>query len=181
VRCATESGIFDHIAVTSDSIDILEVAYPAWPILRPAELATDTADITDAVRHALNFFDFDFGMLALLQPTDPTRTPEVVRECVEAVQHPYDAAWTVSEVPPKYHEVTQLYLDHDALNGPGRKGRNRQSLTPRYITSGLCYAVTVSAFEEHGICGSRCKPIFTAPSPHIDTPEDLEEARRLLG
>jgi CMP-N,N'-diacetyllegionaminic acid synthase len=163
----------------------IELEFEADVVRRPPELATDTADITDVIRHVLTFVG-EFDCLALLQPTSPTRTREIVRECVLAVNSWIDAAVTVSEVPVKHHAQMQLMTDHFGYlmqaHPDGETVTNRQSLGRTYIRNGLCYAVTTDAFKQHGLFGWRCRPVFTAGKHvNIDTPEDLEEARRLLG
>jgi CMP-N-acetylneuraminic acid synthetase len=179
IRCARESDVFDQIVVSTD----IDRKFSADVLLRPEAFATDSSPITDTIKHVLGWYE-DFDTLALLQPTSPTRTPEIVRECVLAVNSWSDAAWTVSEVPLHYNEQRQLHICESlgVLRGPGLWPTNRQELYPSYIKNGLCYAVTTEAFHKHGLHGSFCRPILTeGRHVNIDTPEDLEEARRLLG
>jgi CMP-N,N'-diacetyllegionaminic acid synthase len=162
----------------------IELEFEADVVRRPPELATDTADITDVIRHVLTFVG-EFDCLALLQPTSPTRTPEIVRECVLAVTSWTDAALTVSQVPPEYHPHRQFDVDElghlKQAHPNGKTVSNRQSLHPTYIRNGLCYAVLTDSFLANGLLGFWPRPIFTqGRHVNIDTPEDLEEARRVL-
>jgi CMP-N,N'-diacetyllegionaminic acid synthase len=184
IRCADEANIFSEIVL---STDIHDAPWGEATIIhqRPEHLATDASSIEDTIADILKMVP-GFDMLALLQPTSPTRTPEIVRECVMSVTSWIDAAVTVSEVPVKYHAQMQLMPDHFGYlmqaHPDGETVTNRQTLGRTYIRNGLCYAVTTDAFKQHGLFGWRCRPVFTAGQHvNIDTPEDLEEARRLLG
>jgi CMP-N,N'-diacetyllegionaminic acid synthase len=180
IRCARLSDAFDHIVVTTD----IEGEFSAQTIRRPAALATDSANVADAVEHVLRT-NATFDMLSLLQPTSPTRTPDIVRECTLAVTSWSDAALTVSQVPFHYHPHRQFDVDelgHLTQAHPnGKTVSNRQSLHPTYIRNGLCYAVLTDSFLANGLLGFWPRPIFTqGRHVNIDTPEDLEEARRVL-
>lgn len=72
-----------HICATLVSTDdsaLAEIARNAGalvPWLRPADLATDTASVTDVATHALDWYESENGPvdgLLLLQPTTPFRT-----------------------------------------------------------------------------------------------------------
>jgi CMP-N,N'-diacetyllegionaminic acid synthase len=186
VRCARESEIFDAVVVSTDDADIQMVLSeaPGVAVLeRPEAFATDSSPVTDAIKHVLGWFE-DFDMLALLQPTSPTRTPEIVRHTVMSIDKVFDAAMTVTAVPVKYHSELQMVEGrrYYGLQGKGLRVVNRQSLPQHFVKSGHCYAVTTKSFMTHGLFGKRCYPILIdGPHINIDTPEDLEEARRLLG
>lgn len=77
---AVRSGLFDEIAVSSDSEDILEVAVSAGatlPIVRPAELATDTAGKLPAIVHCVERVEaasgHRFDTIVDLDATSPLR------------------------------------------------------------------------------------------------------------
>jgi len=79
---AKDSGIFDIIAVTSDSQRYLDIGREAGANLlinRPAELATDTISKPPVLRHALATAEAEAGRemerLFDLQPTSPLRMP----------------------------------------------------------------------------------------------------------
>jgi CMP-N,N'-diacetyllegionaminic acid synthase len=79
---ARQAGIFDLIAVSSDSEAILAAARDAGAdlmIARPAELATDTAGKIAAIRHCVQAAEAQAGrrfeILVDLDATSPLRTP----------------------------------------------------------------------------------------------------------
>ncbi|WP_395404729.1 cytidylyltransferase domain-containing protein [Arthrobacter sp. UC242_113] len=78
--------------VSTDDEAIAETARAAGaevPFLRPAELASDTAPMSVVLRHALATMEevdsVAYDMVLLLDPTSPTRTPERVREAIDAL------------------------------------------------------------------------------------------------
>lgn len=89
IETALKSKIFDKVIVSTDSLEIAEIAKKAGaeiPFLRPKELATDTADSMDVLIHAIKFLEekgekFDYIMK--LQPTSPLRTEEDIRKSVK--------------------------------------------------------------------------------------------------
>ena len=86
---AKDSRLFDVVAVSSDSDDILKAAeaYGAdIAIRRPAHLATDTAGklpaITHAVRAAEERREREYATCVDLDVTSPLRLPEDITACV---------------------------------------------------------------------------------------------------
>lgn len=86
---ARATGLFDVIAVSSDSAEILQVAMAHGAdlaITRPAELATDTAAKLPVIRHAVAAVEAHAGVrfdtLVDLDATSPLRS---VADIVEAV------------------------------------------------------------------------------------------------
>ena len=90
---ARASGLFDCIAVSSDSDQILATA-KAWGadhlIKRPDELATDQAAKLPVIRHCVaeveRITDSTFEVLVDLDATSPLRTPGDIVACVELLE-----------------------------------------------------------------------------------------------
>ena len=89
IRHAIESGVIDHIVVSTDSADIANAAKAAGaivPFLRPAELSDDLATTESTIRHALLTYEeltglhFDIGVH--LTATDVFREPSWIAEAV---------------------------------------------------------------------------------------------------
>ena len=193
VLTARATGLFDTIFVSTDSDEYAAEAakYGAvTPWLRPAALASDTALVADAIRHTIEEFarrGKTFDTLALLEPTSPLRTPDIVRETVLAAEaQGWDAAFTVSEVPRPYHALKQFRLDDSGaasfVLAEASPNVNRQSLYPTYIRNGLAYAVRVEAFmATHSIHGTRARAIVVDEEVvSIDTEEDFRLAEQLI-
>jgi len=93
VMQAAATGLFDEIAVSSDSEAILKAALEAGAsraILRPAELASDTVDKSPAIVHCGQEVErltgLRFDSFFDLDATAPLRTPEHIREAVALLE-----------------------------------------------------------------------------------------------
>jgi len=194
IGCAKESGLFDYVLVSTDDASIAEEGRrvgAAVPFLRPDALAGDKAAVIDAIRDALARLEAageaPFHLVALLEPTSPMRTPDILRRTVEAAESDgADAAVTVSETPLRFHPLKQFELDAQGLARHAHPAAgqvvNRQELRPTYVRNGLCYAVRTSALAAgHGVLGTAPRAVLVeGPIVNIDDPEDLALARRLL-
>jgi N-acylneuraminate cytidylyltransferase len=189
VRCARQTGRFARVVVSTDSEAIAAEARGegAQVIRRPAALASDTADVIDVIAHALDVLaddGFSPDVVVLLEPTSPLRTPAMVSEVLDRLGEA-DAAFTVSPVPVRFHPRKQFWVDAE-----GRARRvapdlvmpvRRQELTETFVQNGAVYAFRTAMFRAHrSVFGpSPLAIVITAPLVNIDTPEDLDEARRL--
>lgn len=190
VRCAREAGIFDTILVSTEdqaTADAGRKAGAAVPFLRSPQLASDSAAVIDAVREVLARLETRFDTVALLEPTSPLRTPEIVRQTMAAAESEgADAALTVSPAPARYHPLKHFRIAADGkvrfAVEEGAKVVNRQELEPTFLRNGMCYAVRVGAIEAgHNILGSALRAVVVdGPAVNIDDAADLAEARRLL-
>ncbi len=87
---ALDCGLFDHVAVSSDAADILDVSKDAgagFLVHRPSALATDEASVLPAVEHCLcvveDSLESPISSFALLQATSPTRDLADIRGAVQ--------------------------------------------------------------------------------------------------
>ena len=148
IEVAEQSRIFDRIIVSTDDKEIAEVAkkYGAEvPFIRPAELATDSADAMDVVIHALKWFknkgeDFDYVMK--LQPTSPLRTEQDIINSMDLIiQKDGDSIISVSECEHHPFWSNTLGLDlkmNHFINKEIRK-KKRQKLPIYYRLNGAIF------------------------------------------
>lgn len=95
IEAANKSEKIDQIIVSTDSEEIAKVAKEAGAmvLMRPSELATDTASTQDVMVHALKNYHAD--IVVLLQPTSPYRSEGLIDACIEEfVEHDYDSLAT---------------------------------------------------------------------------------------
>jgi len=90
VHAALESGVADHVVVSTDDEEIAEEAIRAGaevPFMRPAELADDQAPMVPVVEHAIREFERIKGIkvetLVFLEATEPFRRPEHIVAAME--------------------------------------------------------------------------------------------------
>jgi CMP-N,N'-diacetyllegionaminic acid synthase len=166
------------ILVSTDDAGIAAVcteaaAYVPW--LRPAELATDTANSVDVALHALDWYETEKGVvdgLLLLQPTSPFRTRETVGKGIELfVQHDRQPVLGVS--PTHAHPMWTLKMADDYLvpfmSGQGLETRS-QDLSPAYIVNGSFYLISPAELRAcRTFVGSKTVPLLIeSPQEAVD-------------
>lgn len=147
---ARESAIFDAVAVSSDSREILDVAC-RWgadhAIARPAELATDSAPKLPAIRHCAAAAEkaaaATFDVIVDLDATAPLRTPDDIRGAVKLLEES-GAANVVSGTPARRSPYFNL-VERD------ERGRVRLSKPPprplaRRQDSPACFDLNASVY-----------------------------------
>jgi N-acylneuraminate cytidylyltransferase/CMP-N,N'-diacetyllegionaminic acid synthase len=117
---ARDVGLFEYIAVSSDSADILAVA-DKWgdveTIERPEELASAEAAKLPAIQHAVSEvedrYDDHFDTIVDLDATAPIRTPEDIREAVQLFETT-NASNVITGVPARkspYFNLVEKTVD----------------------------------------------------------------------
>lgn len=92
IEAARESGVFDEIMVSTDSVDIRELAQQAGasvPFLRSPENSDDFASTVDVLEEVLDAYEnagIQFEKVCCLYPTAPFVTGEKIREAMELLQ-----------------------------------------------------------------------------------------------
>ncbi len=89
------SKLIDKLVVSTDSEEIAQIAKEAGAevLMRPSELATDTASTQDVMVHTLQHYPAD--TLVLLQPTSPYRSNGLIDDCInEFLQNDFDSLAT---------------------------------------------------------------------------------------
>src|SRR5207245_2783189 len=109
------------------------------PIMRPAELASNTALILPVIQHMLSWLSDREGYIpdltVLLQPTSPLREARHIDEAIDLlVGSGADCVVSVTEVPHQYNPVSVLSIIDGILVPflPGEGGRvQRRQEKPR--------------------------------------------------
>ncbi|PRY94367.1 N-acylneuraminate cytidylyltransferase [Marinilabilia salmonicolor] len=103
IDAAREVVSDDDICITTDDIEIKETVENYGlkvPFLRPAELATDSAETYSVLLHALNYYEslgIKYKRLILLQPTSPLRKGKHVKEADQLYSSEIDMVVSVKE------------------------------------------------------------------------------------
>lgn len=182
------SPLVDRVLVTTDSPEMHAIAEQhgaAMPVLRPAQLASDTATTVDAVLHLMDTCKISSGHLLLLQVTSPLRTRADLAGFLEAYASS-GAPAAVSVVkhdeprPEKMKRVIEgrivPYLS-EHYEGP------RQALPQAYALNGAFYAIGVDLFRREKRFlpeGTLAYEMPASRSANLDTAEDLEILKAML-
>ncbi|HEY8154908.1 MAG TPA: acylneuraminate cytidylyltransferase family protein [Myxococcota bacterium] len=163
----------------------------AVPFVRPAELASDTANASAMWRHAWleseRCFGERFDVSILLQPTTPLRPPaEVERTVATLIGGSHAAAATVCRVPADFLPDRCLTLGDDGrlrfYLPQGAGVTRRQDAAPLFYRDGTCYARTRASLIEAARdveedCAAVVIDHFVV---NIDEPFELELAEFVL-
>lgn len=186
ISAARESEVFSRIIVSTDDQEIASAAREAGaevPFVRPAHLASDTANSSDVVAHVLQACP-DARTFALLQPTSPFRTAAHLRAAAARFAQA-DVPAVVGVVGAKPPSWT-FAVDNRGMMAPAIQAdpvTRRQDAGTLVQPNGSMYFVTRAAFEETGTL----MPLGAAPfmmdalaSIDIDGPEDMWLAKALV-
>jgi len=188
IEQAAATKLFDHIIVSSDDDDILQIAkdckkLKVVPVERHKELATDEADMDDVM------YDF-FGRpknkcqnVCLLPPTSPLRLPEDISKMFKFLK--FKKYWTVISV--KWSDMIG-WVGNPTNRGPlptynVEKRPNRQTRNDYFLENGSIYWFKHEIFKVYGhmIANPAKVKLFEMPaerSLEIDTQFDFYLAER---
>lgn len=193
-RTARALDWIDRAVLTTDDEEMAEEGRCHGlevPFLRPAELASDTANASDMWRHAWleseRCLGERFDLSVLLQPTTPLRHPAEVERTVKAmVEGGHAAAATVCRVPPDFLPQRCLELGADgrlSFYAPGGGSLTRRQDAPAlYYRDGTCYARTRESLVERArAVEDDCVGVLIEHFVvNIDEPFELELAEFVL-
>ncbi len=173
----------DRVVVTTDDAEIERVATAegADVVLRPAELAGDTASSESALLHALDAIDGEVDVLVFLQATSPFIRPNDLDAAIETVRD------------GRHDVVFSAVLSHGFLWRESERGAvginhdasvrlRRQDREPEFLETGAFYVMDAAGFRRAGFrfFGSvGIAEVEQSTALEIDTEADLEVAHAL--
>ncbi|OOG62402.1 cytidylyltransferase domain-containing protein [Flavobacterium sp. A45] len=176
------SEIIDAIYVSTDdeTIKTTALAYGVKVIDRPKALSGDLEPTVSALKHVLESIKSDVENVILLQPTNPLRPDNLLKEAFEVYQKDEcESLFTVTRNHQKFGKI----LDNKFQPFNYSIGQRSQDLEPLFFENGLLYITKASLILEDIIISENAFPfevnhIFV--DVDIDTPEDLEYAEYLF-
>lgn len=164
IAAACQAPSVDAVAITTDSEDYADAARVAGAqhvVMRPAELASDTASSIDAVLHALDTLagqGHDFDIVLLLEPTSPLTEASDIEAALAQLED------GIAATPPATAivGVSALEAHHPAFairredggriasyaGGDFGQLPRRQDIDAVFTLDGTLYASTVAALRE---------------------------------
>lgn len=194
LRQALESTRLTHIALSSDSVEVLNIGrkYPAVHLLeRPAELSGDEAPAIGYVRHALDQLEtpaLRFQAVVILQPSSPLRTAADIDNTIQLLlDHPEaDSAVSVVKLDHMVHPLKLKTLNGLELIPFWQEEAGRfaaQDLPPVYVRNCAVYATWRQGLETRpDVIGQKSMAYLMPPERSVDINEwlDFEFAAYLL-
>jgi len=175
-------AIIDEIYVSTNDETIKKIAleYGAQVIDRPESLSGDLEPTVSALRHVLESLDYEVENVVLLQPTNPLRTANMLKEAFEVFQKGnYDSLFTVS----RNHQKLGKIANNRFIPFNYEMGQRSQDLEPLYFENGLLYISKASLISENSIISKTAYPLEVNSifaNVDIDTQEDLDYAEYLF-
>ncbi|AWK90251.1 cytidylyltransferase domain-containing protein [Azospirillum thermophilum] len=185
---ARASGLFDAVAVSSDSPAILEVGR-AWGadllVERPAAMATDDAGKLPAIRHALSIAEdrlgIHFDTLVDLDCTSPLRLPSDIAGAVALLEES-GAGNVITGTPARrspYFNMVETGPDGAVRLAKQPEGAvlRRQDAPPCYDMNASIYVWNVRGFTGHGPLIDADTRLFVMPAERsVDIDAELDFA-----
>lgn len=194
IEAALKSDYIDKIIVTTDSLEIAEIAkkYGAEvPFIRPYNLAGDTSGAVDVYLHAVSFLESHMGVrinqFVVLLPTAPMRTEKHINDAVELfnLEKP-DSLISMKEAdtpPAWYFEMDDKKRVKNADFDSSDVMSNRQANRKFYVPNGAIYILNHEMLERERTYYSN-KTIAYVMDPidsiDIDTQMDFDFAEYLM-
>src|SRR3989344_7053461 len=153
IEAAAGSGVIDQLVVSTEDNEIADVArrHGAEVVIRPKELASDTALTEPVMTHALETLEnggYHPDFISLIQCTSPFLTSHVIKEAAGKVAGGgFDSCITVFY--PRRHEFKwkkgeggRFIPEHDPENRP-----RRQDIILPYHENGAFYITRTDLFK----------------------------------
>lgn len=174
--------IIDAIYVTTDDAQIKQTAlqFGAKVIDRPGHLATDLEPTVSALRHVLESLPEKIDNVVLLQPTNPLRPENLLREAFALFQEEQrDSLFTVTRNHQKFGKISQGNFQPFNYE-PGQRS---QDLEPLYFENGLLYICQSALILSDKIISEQAFPLVVDhpfANVDIDTEADFDYAAYLI-
>ncbi|KPI10476.1 N-acylneuraminate cytidylyltransferase, 3-deoxy-manno-octulosonate-8-phosphatase [Actinobacteria bacterium OK074] len=194
VRACLGSGRVTRVVVSTDAEPIAAEArrHGADVVIRPAELASDTATSESALLHALDTVEEQDGVAAdvllFVQATSPFLSTVDIDGVVSAVlDGGADSAFTASPfhgfVWRGTREEGRVEVARaEGVNHDSAERLRRQDRPEEFLETGAAYAMRAAGFraKNHRFFGNvAAVPVDPARTLEIDDPSDLDRARAL--
>ena len=189
LEAALDSALIDKVLVSTESDRISQWVTDTYPDVivhhRDAWLSGDEIHATAVVSSCIGYAD-GYDALLMLLPTSPFRTTENINEALSLLSDQYDSVVGVSEVGVpliRLREIRSRYLVPVRGLAPDELVRNRQLCDPLYVVNGAMFVCWLVHFQRHhSFHVGHVRAYIMTPEEglDIDTPEDLEGARRIV-
>jgi len=190
IQAAIKSGCFSKIIVSTDCMEIADIAksYGAEvPFIRPAKFATDTASAVDVVLHALNTLDDEYDAIVLLQPTSPFRTEHDITKAFD-IYNTANVTSLVSITEVDKSPYWYFWLNKEQNIEPiltlEKQFTRRQDIPLAYCLNGAIYIINTKLFIDNlKFIYENTKPYVMTKKSSIDIDDliDFKLAESILG
>jgi CMP-N-acetylneuraminic acid synthetase len=174
--------IIDAVFVSTDDALIKEIAlkYGAQVIDRPSSISGDLEPTITTLQHALSVLNSTVENVFLLQPTNPLRPENLLKDCFEKyLSNNCDSLFSVSS---NHHKLGKI-VANKFIPFNYEIGQRSQDLEPLYFENGLLYISKASSILKGTLITENAFPYLVDhvfSKVDIDTKEDLDYAEYLF-
>lgn len=188
IEVAQQSNLFDKIIVSTDDLEIAEIAkqYGAdTPFVRPVNIADDHATTMDVINHAIDYYNetnTPLEMVCCLYATAPFVTVDDLAEAYELMNSSNEIDYVFSATEFSFPIWRGFAINQSGFANmlwPENFAKRSQDMEKVYHDAGMFYFGKPIAFLENRlIFGNSAKPLLL---PHyrvqdIDTLDDWQRA-----
>ena len=179
IRAALAVERLDTVIVSTEDDEVAAIArqFGADVVKRPAELATDTAQNNGVVRHVLQHLNASNGVVTLLQPTSPLRTPGHIEACLGPLLRG-EARSAMTVTPVEHHPGKAVVIENgliEPFTNDGDIEARRQTMREVYRQNGGVYAIGVADFLALDRFFMRpCRAVIVPADDSIDIDSELD-------
>ena len=176
------SEIIDEIYVSTNDAETKKIAlqFGAKVIDRPESLSGDLEPTVTALKHVLETINIDVENVILLQPTNPLRPENLLKDAFRAYERErYDSLFTVTGNDKKFGKI----VENKFIPFTYKIGQRSQDLEPLFFENGLLYITKAKLIFEDIIISKDALPYevnHTFANVDIDTQEDFDYAAFLF-
>lgn len=179
IEQALAATCIDKVVVSTDSDEIASVCRKVSSvevIMRPKELASDTAKTEQALIHACDYLKESLGIIVdvvvTLEPTSPFRTSSSIDKCISTFFR-YNEDSVVTVVP--YTDVLGRIVEDRYVHLIPNQPRRRQEREVLYKESSTIYCTSLRSLKEHNsVLGSSSIPVIISAEESFDINEPLD-------
>lgn len=168
---AQSNAVIDEVYVSTDNQNIKEIAlkFGAKVIDRPENISGDFEPTISALKHVLESIETDVENVILLQPTNPLRPENLLKEAFDLYQHGiYNSLFTVSRNYQKFGKI----INNKFVPFNYEVGQRSQDLEPLFFENGLLYITKAKLILENIIISQDAFPLEI---DHIFTNVDIDD------
>ena len=190
IEVALESGLFDHVIVSTDDKEIAEVAqkYGAEvPFIRPKELSDDVTGTNLVVDHALSWFEdrgIDVQYACCIYATAPLLQKKHLKAGYDKL-YQMNKSFVFSATKYPFPIQRAIFLETEETPYPADEeayNRRSQDLQEAYHDAGQFYWGDAASFKKEAVCFSKKTGLVILPTHQvcdIDTEEDFFRAEKM--
>lgn len=190
IAAANLSEVITDIVVSSDCSEVLEVVRKidsCIALKRPEALALDNTTSEDALKHAVQWYESEYGEIeniVLLQPTSPFTTEKMIWSCVNLLSE-NESSMTAVHPSKKFEWYGKLSEEGQFMAFLNEDEVKEFSKYKQYVPSGNVYAVRRDFFLRTNKLKSEMHNATHVVSANeavdIDYQSDFDYAEFLIG